>query len=124
MPKRRQGTYSPACLEPRRRREQALVSVIPEAYVQGIRTRKVDQVDQWVLSLGMTGSRKSHGSARCRGLDEHVQRVKQRPGEHPDPSVWLDATSLPVRDGDRVMRRAVVAATGVDPSGDREVLGL
>lgn len=33
IPKLRRGTYFPAFLEPRRRREQALVSVIQEAYV-------------------------------------------------------------------------------------------
>jgi len=41
IPKLRSGSYYPSFLEPRRRSEQALVSVIQEAYVKGVSTRKV-----------------------------------------------------------------------------------
>jgi hypothetical protein len=41
-PKLRRGSYFPSFLEPRRRSEQALVSVVQEAYVAGVSTRKVD----------------------------------------------------------------------------------
>src|SRR5437868_6455801 len=44
IPKIRRGSYFPSFLEPRRRSEQALVSVVQEAYVAGVSTRKVDQV--------------------------------------------------------------------------------
>jgi len=44
IPKLRRGSYFPSFLEPRRRSEQALVSVVQEAYVAGVSTRKVDQV--------------------------------------------------------------------------------
>jgi hypothetical protein len=43
-PKLRQGSYFPEFLEPRRRAEKALTSVIQDAYVQGIRTRSVDDL--------------------------------------------------------------------------------
>ena len=46
----RGGSYFPRFLDPRRRSEQALVSVVQEAYVAGVSTRKVDQV---VESLGL-----------------------------------------------------------------------
>jgi putative transposase len=42
IPKLRRGSYFPSFLEPRRRSEQALVSVVQEAYVAGVSTRKVD----------------------------------------------------------------------------------
>jgi hypothetical protein len=41
IPKLRRGSYFPSFLEPRRRSEQALVSVVQEAYVAGVSTRKV-----------------------------------------------------------------------------------
>jgi putative transposase len=50
IPKLRRGSYLPSLLEPRRRSEQALVSVVQEAYVAGVSTGKVDQV---VESLGL-----------------------------------------------------------------------
>ena len=39
IPKLRQGSFFPSILEPRRRAEQALASVIQEAYVKGVSTR-------------------------------------------------------------------------------------
>ena len=44
IPKLRQGSYFPSLLEPRRRAEQALVAVVQQAYVQGVSTRKVDEL--------------------------------------------------------------------------------
>ena len=64
IPKLRRGSYFPSFLEPRRRSEQALVSVVQEAYVAGVSTRKVDQV---VESLGLRIS-KSEVSRICQGL--------------------------------------------------------
>src|SRR3954447_14893740 len=49
IPKIRQGSYFPSILEPRRRSEQALLSVVQQAYVCGVSTRRVDQL---VESLG------------------------------------------------------------------------
>jgi putative transposase len=42
IPKIRQGSYFPSFLEPRRRSEQALLSVVEQAYVCGVSTRRVD----------------------------------------------------------------------------------
>ncbi len=64
IPKLRRGSYFPSFLEPRRRSEQALVSVVQEAYVAGVSTRKVDQV---VESLGF-GSRRARSRGSVRGL--------------------------------------------------------
>ena len=50
IPKIRQGSYFPSFLQPRKRSEQALVSVVQQAYVCGVSTRRVDQL---VESLGL-----------------------------------------------------------------------
>src|SRR5436190_1794789 len=73
IPKLRRGSYFPSFLEPRKRSEQALVSVVQEAYVAGVSTRKVDQV---VESLGLRIS-KSEVSRICAGLDEQVEAFRQ-----------------------------------------------
>ncbi len=39
IPELRQGSYFPALLEPRRRAERALLSVVQRAYVEGVSTR-------------------------------------------------------------------------------------
>src|SRR4051795_4758321 len=59
MPRVRDGSYFPAMLEPRKRAEQALVR---KAYVQGVSTRKVDDL---VKALGLDGLSKSQVSRLC-----------------------------------------------------------
>ncbi len=120
IPKIRRGSYFPSFLEPRRRSEQALVSVVQEAYVAGVSTRKVDQV---VESLGLRIS-KSEVSRICAGLDEQVDAFRNRPLEGAYPYLWLDAKVEKVRDGGRVVRKALVLAYGVHESGYREVIAL
>jgi len=46
IPKLRKGSYFPSFLEPRKRSERALLSVIQEAYVLGVSTRKVEDLVQ------------------------------------------------------------------------------
>ena len=121
VPRVREGGYVPGWLEPRKRAEQALVAVVREAYVQGVSTRKVDDL---VKALGLDGISKSQVSRLCQALDEEVERFRGRPLDGPYPYVWLDATFVKVRDGGRVVSMAVVIAIGVDGDGQREVLGL
>jgi putative transposase len=45
IPKLRTGSYFPGWLEPRRRSEQALVTVVAEAYLLGVSTRKVEALN-------------------------------------------------------------------------------
>jgi putative transposase len=120
IPKLRRGSYFPSFLEPRRRSEQALVAVVQEAYVAGVSTRKVDQL---VESLGLRIS-KSEVSRICAGLDEQVEAFRNRPLEGRYPFLWLDAKVEKVRDGGRVVPKALVLAYAVHESGYREVIGL
>ena len=121
IPKLRQGSYYPSFLEPRKASEHALVAVVQEAYVQGVSTRKVDEL---VQAMGMSGISKSQVSRLCKGLDERVKAFLERPLSGPWAYVWLDATYLKVRDGARVVTKALVVAVGVNHEGRREVLGL
>ena len=60
IPKLREGSYFPSLLEPRRRSERALLAVIQQAYVEGVSTRRVDD-----LVKALWGVRVSP-RARCR----------------------------------------------------------
>jgi putative transposase len=121
IPKLRRGSYFPAAiLEPRKRGEQALLSVVQQAYVCGVSTRRVDQL---VESLGLRISR-SEVSRVCALLDEQVEAFRQRPLEGDYPYLWLDAKVERVRDGGRVVGKAVVIAYGAHETGRREILGV
>jgi putative transposase len=121
VPRVRDGSFFPSLLEPRRRAEKALVAVVQEAYVQGISTRRVDDL---VQALGMQGISKSQVSRLCSELDKEVERFRTRKLEGPYPYVWLDATFVKVRENGRVVSQAIVIAIAVTANGEREVLGL
>jgi transposase-like protein len=95
--------------------------VVQSAYVQGVSTRKVDELLQ---SLGLTGIDKSRVSRICKELDEVVEAFRQRALEGQYPYLWLDALYLKVRQNQHIVNMAVVIAIGVRESGEREVLGL
>lgn len=121
VPKLREGSYFPSFLEPRRMAEKALLAVVQSAYVEGVSTRKVDQVLQ---SLGLTGIDKSQVSRICKALDEPVRAFRERKLTGEYPYVWLDATYLKVRQNHQVVSMAAVVAIGVQESGEREILGF
>lgn len=121
IPKLRQGSYYPSFLEPRRRAERALLAVIQTAYVEGVSTRKVDEL---VQALGLTGIDKSKVSRICKELDTAVAAFRERRFERAYPYVWLDALYLKVRENHRIVSKAVVIAIGVRESGEREILGV
>jgi putative transposase len=121
IPKLRTGSYFPSFLEPRRRAEQALVAVVPEAYVNGVSTRKVDRL---VEQLGLRGMTKDQVSRLCRGLDEQVSVFRERPLAGAYPYLWLDAKVERVREPGGVRHKALVIAYGVHETGRREVVGL
>jgi putative transposase len=121
IPKVRTGSFFPALLAPRRRIDVALHAVVMQAYVEGVSTRRVDDL---VVALGGTGISKSEVSRICAKLDAEVAAWRGRPlDEQAFPYVFLDATYCKVRINQRVVSQAVVIATGVSADGKREVLG-
>ena len=121
IPKLRSGSYFPGWLEPRWRSEQALVTVVTEAYLLGVSTRKVEAL---VQSLGIAGLSKSEVSRLCAVLDSQVQAFLTRRLDDDYPYVCVDARYGHVREDERVQSMAVVIAYGIRSDGVREVLGL
>ncbi len=121
IPKLRHGSFMPVLLEPRRRADRALVNVVAQAYVEGVSTRKVDDL---VRALGLEGMDKSTVSRLAASLDEQVSAFRGRPLTEAFPYVWLDATFPKVREGGRVVSMALMIAVGVNTQGQRCILGL
>jgi putative transposase len=121
IPKLRKGSFFPSLLEPRRRTEKALLAVVQQAYIEGVSTRKVDDL---LKALGLTGIDKSKVSRICKDLDELVEQFRNRPLEGEYPYLWLDALYLKVRQNHRIVSLALVIAIGVDGEGQRQILGF
>ena len=121
IPKLRTGAYFPGFLEPRKTVEKALVSVIQEAWIAGVSTRRVDDL---VQAMGMSGISKSSVSKLCKDIDERVNAFLKRPLAGEWPYLWLDATYLKVREGGRIVSVAAIIAVAVTTEGKREIVGL
>src|ERR671929_832089 len=121
VPKLRQGSYFPPFLEPRKVSEKALVSVIQEAWIGGVSTRRVDDL---VQAMGLAGISKSQVSKLCKDIDERVTAFLERPIEGEWRYLWLDATYLKVREGGRIVSVAAIIAVAVSTDGRREIIGL
>src|SRR4051794_11219310 len=121
-PKLRQGKNFPEwLLERRKRAERALTSVVATCYLLGVSTRRMDKL---VQSLGITGSSKSQVSEMAKDLDAHVEQFRTRSLDGPYTFVAADALVLKVREGGRVVGVHALVATGINPDGHREILGL
>jgi putative transposase len=123
IPKLRAGSYFPDwLLQPRRRAEQAFVSVIADAYLAGVSTRRVEKL---VQQLGVERMSKSQVSRLAKSLDVIVEDFRTRPLERaPFPYLTLDALQVKCREGGRTVSVCVVHAVAVNGDGFRESLGL
>lgn len=123
IPKLRAGSYFPDwLLAPRRRAEQAFVSVIADAYLAGVSTRRVEKL---VRQLGVERMSKSQVSRLARSLDQVVEDFRTRPLDGaPYPYLVVDALEVKCREGGRTVNVCVVHAVAVNRDGYRESLGL
>jgi putative transposase len=123
VPRLREGSYFPDwLLQPRRRAEQAFVSVIADAYLAGVSTRRVEKL---VQQLGVERMSKSQVSRLAKSLDRIVEDFRTRPLDGaPYAYVTLDALVVKCREGGRTVNVCVVHAVGVNRDGFRESLGL
>ena len=122
IPKLRHGTYFPGwLLEPRRRAEKALTAVVAEAYLQGVSTRRVEDL---VQSLGIEKLSKSQVSVLSKELDGVVKSFRERPLTGTFKYLWLDALMMKCREGGRIVNVACLVGVGVNDDGRREILGL
>jgi transposase-like protein len=123
VPKLRAGSYFPDwLLQPRRRAEQAFVSVIADAYLAGVSTRRVEKL---VQQLGVERMSKSQVSRLAKSLDQVVTDFRTRPLDGaPYAYLVLDALEVKCREGGRTVNVCVVHAVAVNRDGFRESLGL
>lgn len=121
IPRARNSNFKPTVIEHFKRSERALISVIQEAFIGGISTRKMEDV---LAAMGVERLSKSQISELCTELDARAEEFRHRPLTEKYPYLWLDALYEKARVGERIVSNAVVIAYGVTASGYREVVGI
>jgi len=99
--------------------EKALLNAVAESYLQGVSTRRIQEI---VAHLGVEQLSSASVSRMAKDLDEQVQAFFTRPIEEPIPYLFVDASYYKVRDGARYVTKAVLVASGVRADGYREIL--
>lgn len=122
VPKVRKGGYVPFFVTEKKRSEQALMTMVQEAFINGVSTRKIERVAK---GLGIEGISASQVSQINKGLDEQVKAFRRRELDSEYPFVWVDALYEKIRNPDgRVVSTAIMVAYGVNLEGRREILAI
>ncbi|MGI6235779.1 MAG: IS256 family transposase [Christensenellales bacterium] len=121
IPRLRNGQFSTDLFHRYQRSEQALVLAMMEMVINGVSTRKVENITE---ELCGTSFSKSTVSKLCESLDPIVEDFRNRPLEKHYPFVIVDAIYVKVRENKRVRSKGLLIAIGVNHEGYREVIGF
>ncbi len=99
--------------------EKSLRIAIAESYLQGVSTRKVQDV---ISRFGLENISASEVSRISKELDEKVKEFLERPIEGKIDYLFLDASYFKVRSNGRYINKALLIATGIHKNGCREIL--
>jgi putative transposase len=120
IPQVRGLKFYPQSLEKGSRSEKALKLAIAEMYLQGVSTRRVQEITEKLCGYEVSSSQVSRVTKE---LDEQFEQFRNRSiGEI--PYLVVDALYLKVRHNGSVIDMAVLLAYGVNIEGKREILGV
>ena len=111
VPKIRQGGYIPFFVTEKKRSEQALIQVVQECWLNGVSTRKIENIAK---RLGIESLSASEVSEINNGLDEMVDEFRSRKLAAEYPVIWADALYEKIRDNHRISSKAVMVIKAVN----------
>ena len=119
VPRAREAPFLTEVFERYRRMSGSLEEAVLEMYLQGVSTRKVEQVTGKLSGTRISKDAVSRIAGR---LGEDLAEWRTRRFENAYPYLYLDATYLKVRWAGSVRDLALLTAIGVNDRGHREVL--
>jgi putative transposase len=110
--------FYPQSIEKGSRSERALKVAIAQMYLEGVSTRRVQDITEKLCGYEISSTQVSRVTAE---LDGHFEQFRNRPiGEI--CYLIVDATYLKVRHNGSVISMAILLAYGITPEGKREIL--
>ena len=94
MPEVRKGGYIPFFVTGRKRSEAALLSLVQEAFINGVSRRKIERLAR---SVGIESISASKLPEITRGLDERVEELRRRELKAEYPFLLKDSVYEKVR---------------------------
>lgn len=121
IPRDRQGDFEPVIVPKHQRRLAGLDEKILALYSRGLSVRDIrDQLAE-VYGAEISATLISEVTD---SVSADVKAWQSRPLEGVYPIVYLDALYVNVKVGGRVSKRAVYVVLGINPDGNKELLGL
>jgi putative transposase len=122
VPQDREGTFSTVLFARYQRSEKALVLALMEMYLEGVSTRKVQDITE---ALCGTSFSKSLVSSLVGTLDAELSAWRtRRLDDVPYPYLTADARYEDVRQDGRIVSQGVLIVAGVREDGKREILSV
>ncbi len=121
VPRDREGTFEPQLVKKHQRRFDGFDDKILALYARGMSVRDIQAhvAEQYGADIAP-----SLVTSVTEAVLAEVQSWQARPLEPVWPIVYLDALMIKVRDGGIVGNKAAYLALGINPEGQKEVLGL
>jgi putative transposase len=119
-PQFREKAFKSRIFDKYSRVERALINAIAESYLQGVSTRRIQDI---VANLGLDQLSPSSVSRISKELDEKVDEFLKRPIDQPIQYIYVDASYFKVSDAGKYVTKALLIITGVREDGCREILG-
>jgi transposase-like protein len=122
VPQDREGTFSTNLFARYQRNEKTLVLALMQMYVEGVSTRKVEDVTE---ELCGTSFSKSLVSSLAGELDVELERWRNRPLEEKAyPYLFVDARYEKARVDHQIVSQGVLIVYGIREDGYREILAV
>ena len=122
VPQSRDGGFSTELFSRYQRSEQALVLSMMEMVLQGVSTRKVEKITEELCGENFS---KSTVSRLCSNLDIRVNAWNERRLDANEfPFLIVDAIVIKERLDHRIVPMSALIASGIDNTGNREILGM
>jgi transposase-like protein len=120
-PRDREGTFEPQLLRKNQTRLTRMDDQILTLYAKGLSTREIVEAFKEMYDADVSATLISKVTDR---VIEQVTAWQSRPLDTVYPIVYLDCIVLKIREGMRVINKAVYLALGVNMEGHKELLGL
>ena len=101
------------------RSEKALAVTVGEIYVKGLSTRKISDLYREFFGTEISPQFISREAAK---LEAKIEAWRKEPFTEAVPYIYADTMFVKVRQGDVVVSKGVLVASGIDENGNRRVL--
>ena len=120
VPQVRDSSFYPSFLEKGLRSERALILSVAEMYINGVSTRKVQNIMEQLCGFDVSSTEVSRAT---KSLDEELENWRVRPlGVY--KYLFLDARYEKIRYEYRVIDCAILVAIGIGKNGKKDILGI